>query len=148
MIKQKRVLAKELPNTFGLINTTLTDKEIVFLYNLTFAVEDMKRNKNTKGFSIKDKQIRKFLKDNNVSLDYKSKVCKHEGMNKILFSASDSTCFDFLRHIRNAFSHGLLIKEHNYILIKDFYQNKLTMYGKISRNLLFLLIDIMINTKK
>lgn len=55
---------------------------------------------------------------------------------------------NLLRHIRNAFAHGGLIKEKNVFVIEDKYQGKITAYGRINHKLLFLLIDKIVRSKK
>ena len=72
----------------------------------------------------------------------------HYDKNKIVFSAGSSVCYSLLKHIRNAFAHGGLIKEKNAFVIEDKYRGKITAYGRINHKLLFLLIDKIVSTKK
>ncbi len=59
----------------------------------------------------------------------------------------------FLRHIRNAFAHGQIeIKygksRQRYYVIKDYYNNKLTMVGYIRSDLLWEMIWLLFQTRK
>lgn len=135
-------------NTFSNTNTTLSDDEVKYLYKLLFYLADLERNKNTNGFYVKDKELSKFLKKENIELDYKKTPEVHYDKNKIIFVPRSSTCFFLLKHIRNAFAHGRLTKIKNQLEIVDTYNGKITAYGIFTPNVLFKLIDKIITLKK
>lgn len=134
-------------NIKSINKNTLSDKEICYFYKLLYKYEKEIKN-DSKGFDFK--KINKFLKSNLIDLDYKNPVVEHSKKNKIIFAQYKSVCVCFIRHIRNAFAHGLIIKNKNiYTIIDcDKKQKKLTMYGKINKELLPQLIEAMESTRK
>ena len=58
-----------------------------------------------------------------------------------MFSSHGSRCVDFIRHVRNAFVHGLVVKQGNTYELSDIYRKQLTMKGCIGVNLLKELIE-------
>ncbi len=99
---------------------TLSDKEVNYFYKLLFRYEKEIKN-NPKGFDFRKNS--KFLKSKSIKLDYRNPVVEHTEKNKIIFSQYKSVCACFIRHIRNAFAHGLIIKDKNTYTIID-YDNK------------------------
>ncbi len=123
---------------------TLADKEIIYFYKLLFRYEKV-ISKNPKGFRYY--KIENFLEKHSINLDYKNPVKEHFEKNKIIFKQRDSICVCFIRHVRNAFAHGLITKEKNIYTIIDYDKKKLTMYGRINKELLSELIKEMENTR-
>lgn len=134
--------------TFGAVNTTLNNQEIRYFYELLFYLSDLQKKRDTKGFNILNKELKRFLIDEGVKLDHKTVPNVHYDKNRIIFTGGGSVGYSLLRHIRNAFAHGGLIKEKNAFVIEDKYQGKITAYGRINHKLLFLLIDKIVSTKK
>ena len=127
-------------------NTNLSNKEISYFYEVLLKYEKL-ISKQPQGFKYKD--IKKFLKQHLIHLDYKNPIVKHSEKNKIIFTYHTSICACFIRHIRNAFAHGMIQKEKNFYIIIDYdkKQKKYTMYGKINKELLPKLIEAMEKTK-
>lgn len=138
---------KKMPDTFQ-VQTTLSTDETVYLYKLLFYLEGLMRNKDTKGFDIKHKDIKRLLREERIKLDWKNPVQPHGTRDKLVFANTSTVCYAFLKHIRNAFAHGTLTKEKNLFLIIDKYRGKYTMYGTINPKKLFQLIDVMIKARK
>ena len=61
------------PATFSVINTTLEDREIKYLYELLFYLSDLQKNGKVSGFDIRNKELKKFLKENGIIDELKSK---------------------------------------------------------------------------
>ena len=135
-------------STFGAVNTTLNNQEIKYLYELLFYLSDLQKTGKTSGFYIDNKELKKFLKEKSIALDYKTQPVMHYDKNRIIFTKGSSACYFLLKHIRNAFAHGGLTREKNVFVIEDKYQGKVTAYGRINHKLLFLLIDKIVRTKK
>ena len=125
---------------------TLADNEILYFYKLLFKYEKI-ISKDPKGFRYN--KIKKFLKTHSINLDYTSPVTEHTDKNKVVFTQYTSVCACFIRHIRNAFAHGLIRKERNVYTIIDYdkKRKKQTMYGRINKELLPKLIEEMENTR-
>ena len=134
--------------TFSAVNTTLSNQEIKYLYELLFYLSDLQKNGKINGFDIRNKNLKEFLKSACVKLDYTMPPAPHYDKNKIVFFAASSVCYSLLKHIRNAFAHGGLIKEKTAFVIEDKYRGMITAYGRINHKLLFLLIDKIVSTKK
>lgn len=126
----------------------LSEKEIFQLYDLLYLYES-KIKDDPKGYNWKTKEINQFKKENHIVFDMKSEVISYSKDNTILFSSNKSHCISFIRHIRNAFAHGLISKEsNNILLIQDRYRGKLTMYGRIESRLLFQFIELIKKQKQ
>lgn len=126
----------------------LSDKEVLYFYNLLFRYETQ-ICKDPKGYRYHKKEVEKFLRKHAIQLEYKTKnIQMHNEKNTIYFTYNTSICVDFIRHVRNAFAHGLLSKEKNNYIIQDLYKRKYTAYGRISQKLLPELISVLENTKK
>lgn len=126
-------------------NNTLSDQEMARFSKLLFLYERELRNNRT-GFNLN--KIKKFLHEKSIALIYNGNVVEQTKKNTIAFSSSISVCFDFIRHVRNAFAHAQIIKEKNsYILIDIKNGKELTMHGSINKELLPKLIDEMLNTR-
>lgn len=125
----------------------LSDKEILYFYDLLFRVENQIKNGDTKNYRIDRKEVTSFRKKEQIDLNYKEKPHEHCQKNLIIFKTNKSTCFDLLKHIRNAFAHGNIFHSKNMYIIKDYYKKEITMYGYISQNLLPKLIQVIESTK-
>ena len=137
-----------IPATFDNINTSLNDSEVKYLYKLLFYLSDIERSGESKGFDVRNKQLNQFLKSECIKLDYKNTPIKHYDKNSIIFKKGDSVCLSLLKHIRNAFAHGRLIKIKNQYEIVDIYKEKMTAYGLFSSSVLFNLVDKIIECRK
>lgn len=125
----------------------LSDKEVLYFYNLLFRYET-KISKAPKGYNYHRKEVGKFFRKNAIKLEYRTKKIQvHNEKNTIYFTSHTSICVDFIRHVRNAFAHGLLSKEKNIYIIQDLDKGKYTTYGRIGQNLLVELISVLENTK-
>lgn len=127
----------------------LSNKEILCFYDLLYRFEhSIKRNPT--GYKINRTEVNAFIKKNSIVLDTKSKVVVHFDKNRILYSCSNKKqVYEFIRHIRNSFAHGLISKIENYFIIQDINpKGVVNMYGIIDSNLLFPLIGVLENTKK
>lgn len=126
----------------------LTDKELLFFSKLMLRYETEIKS-NPKGYDIKSKELTRFLRANGITLDYKNKPELYRGeKNTVVFRSHGSRCVDFLRHVRNAFAHGLVVKQKNWYEFSDFYRKQLTMKGCIGVNLLKELIEKIEATRK
>lgn len=131
------------------MNDKLSDKEILYFYDILHFVENKIKKGEHKGYKIDDKKIKNFYISKHVKLDYKDKPYEHWNKNMIIFkTGSDSACPAFFKHIRNAFAHGNIYKNKNMYIVKDVYRKEITMYGYIGQNLLKELIEVMKSTKK
>ena len=131
------------------MNEKLSDKEILYFYDILHLVENKIKKGEHKGYKIDDKRVLQFRKSQQVKLDYKNKPYEHWDKNFIIFkTGSDSTCPAFFKHIRNAFAHGNIYKNKNMYIIKDIYRKEITMYGYIGQNLLKELIEVIKSTRK
>ncbi len=126
---------------------TLDTKEIIYFYEFLFRFEQSIRKEPT-GYKINAKEVNKFKKTHNITLDDKCKVIEHCDKNKFIFKGNGAACFHFLKHIRNAFAHGQITKEKNYYIIEDKYKGKYTMYGRINKELFPELMEVLENTRK
>lgn len=127
----------------------LSDKEVLYFYDILHLVENKIKKGEHNGYKINDKSVRVFCESKHVKLDYKNKPYEHWTKNLIIFkTGSDSTCPAFFKHIRNAFAHGNIFKNKNMYIIKDVYGKEITMYGYIGQNLLKELIEVIKSTKK
>lgn len=131
------------------MNDKLSDKEILYFYDILHWVENKIKKGEHKGYKIDDKRVLQFRKSKQVKLDYKNKPYEHWDRNLIIFkTGNDSTCPAFFKHIRNAFAHGNIYKDKNMYIIKDIYRKEVTMYGYISQNLFKELIEIIKSTRR
>lgn len=137
----------------------LTPDEILQFHKVIHISEkDLKENQG--GFKMGEGRVKKIKADNQLILKKvknSSGVVKHEEMNSFLFTRNrDSQGASFIAHIRNAYSHSNISVDGDYFLIedyKDIYKKgkkvgeELTAYGRIHRNLLFPLIDCMMEDR-
>ena len=127
----------------------LSDNEILYFSKIMLRYEGEIKT-NPKGYNINDKELKKFIRNNNIRLEYKMKCTQYkEEKNTIFFSkCDDSVCVSFMRHIRNAFAHNNIVKERNSYILTDKWHKNLTMNGRIGTNLLKDLIAKMEETRK
>ena len=126
----------------------LSDKELLFFTKLMLSYET-EIKPNPTGFDIKNKELTRFLRARGITLDYKKKPDLYQGeKNTVVFSSSGSRCVDFIRHVRNAFAHGLIVKQGNTYELTDISRKRLTMKGRIGVNLLRELIEKIEETRK
>lgn len=59
----------------------------------------------------------------------KIKVMTGQGKQTLFFTKQKSQIIDFCRHLRNSFSHGLMKKENNKIIIPDISRGNYTSKG-------------------
>ena len=119
----------------------LSDRELLFFTKLMLRYET-EIKPNPKGYDIKNKELTRFLRAKGITLDYKKKPELYQGeKNAVVFSSSGSRCVDFIRHVRNAFAHGLIVKQGNTYELTDIYRKQFTMRGRIGVNLLRELIE-------
>lgn len=131
------------------MNDKLSDKEILYFYDILHFVENKIKKGEHKGYRIGDKGVKRFCKSNQLKLDYENKPYEHCNRNFIIFkTGNDSTCPAFFKHIRNAFAHGNIYKNKNLYILKDVYSKEITMYGYIGQNLFKELIEVIKSTKK
>lgn len=133
-----------------------TPEEILKFYNVVqFNEKELKENQG--GFKMNEGRVKKFKDENHILLQKVKKdsdVIKHEEMNKFLFTRNrNSQGASFIAHIRNAYSHSNISVDGDYFLIEDYKAEKkkgriLTAYGRIHRNLLFPLIDCMMEDRE
>lgn len=133
-----------------------TPEEILKFYNVVqFNEKELKENQG--GFKMNEGRVKKFKDDNHILLQKVKKdsdVIKHKEMNKFLFTRNrNSQGASFIAHVRNAYSHSNISIEGDYFLIEDYKMEKkkgkiLTAYGRIHRNLLFPLIDCMMEDRR
>ncbi|MBQ3130838.1 MAG: hypothetical protein IJC23_08200 [Bacteroidaceae bacterium] len=138
----------KIPTTFNAVKIPMGNQEIIYLYELLYYLSDLQIKKEIGGFDIRNKQLQSFLRKEGIKLDYKTKPVVHYEKNYIKFSVGKTVCYSLLKHIRNAYAHGLLAKEKNEFVFMDKYQGKITAYGRIYHKLLFALIDIIVKSKK
>lgn len=134
----------------------LTPEEILKFYNVVqFNEKELKENQS--GFKMNEGRVKKFKDDNHILLQKVKKdsdVIKHEEMNKFLFTRNrNSQGASFIAHVRNAYSHSNISIDGDYFLIEDYKTEKkkgkiMTAYGRIHRNLLFPLIDCMMEDRE
>lgn len=126
----------------------LSDRELLFFTKLMLRYETEIKS-NPKGYDIKSKELTRFLRAKGITLDYKKRPELYRGeKNTVVFSSHGSRCVDFIRHVRNAFAHGLVVKQKNWYELSDFYRKQLTMKGCIGVNLLKELIEKIEATRK
>ena len=119
----------------------LSDRELLFFTKLMLRYET-EIKPNPKGYGITNKELTRFLRSEGITLDYKKKPELYQGeKNTVVFSSSGSRCVDFIRHVRNAFAHGLIVKQGNTYELTDISRKRLTMRGRIGVNLLRELIE-------
>lgn len=134
--------------TFQNLQLPVCDQSAVFLYKLLLYCENVKRSNDFTGFDIRKKEIRNFLEQKKITLNYNEKPHQHYDKNTIIFNISHSVGWDLLRHLRNAVAHGSLTKSKNVLQLSDKNNGKLTMYGNLSDNLLLPLIDVIVSNRK
>ena len=124
----------------------LSDEEIKYFAKLMLRYES-KIKKDPKGYNFR--KLTKFLRKNNITLDYKTKPTDYNGneKNTIIFSSKGSKCVNFIRHIRNAFAHNNITKVKNTYQLYDEDKKIPTMKGSIGTNLLKKLIAEIENMK-
>lgn len=126
----------------------LSDRELLFFTKLMLRYETEIKS-NPKGYDIKSKELTRFLRAKGITLDYKKRPELYRGeKNTVVFSSHGSRCVDFIRHVRNAFAHGLVVKQGNTYELSDIYRKQLTMKGSIGMNLLKELITKIEATRK
>lgn len=126
----------------------LSDRELLFFTKLMLRYET-EIKPNSKGYGITNKELTRFLRSEGITLDYKKKPELYQGeKNTVVFSSSGSRCVDFIYHIRNAFAHGLIVKQGNTYELTDISRKRLTMKGRIGVNLLRELIEKIEETRK
>lgn len=126
----------------------LSDRELLFFTKLMLRYET-EIKPNSKGYGITNKELTRFLRSEGITLDYKKKPELYQGeKNTVVFSSSGSRCVDFIYHIRNAFAHGLIVKQGNTYELTDISRKRLTMKGRIGVNLLRELIEKIEATRK
>ena len=126
----------------------LSDRELLFFTKLMLRYET-EIKPNSKGYGITNKELTRFLRSEGITLDYRKKPELYQGeKNTVVFSSSGSRCVDFIRHVRNAFAHGLIVKQGNTYELTDIYRKHLTMRGRIGVNLLRELIEKIEATRK
>ena len=126
----------------------LSDRELLFFTKLMLRYET-EIKPNPKGYGITNKELTRFLRSEGITRDYKKKPEFYQGeKNTVVFSSNGSRCVDFIYHIRNAFAHGLIVKQGNTYELTDIYRKHLTMRGRIGVNLLRELIEKIEETRK
>lgn len=99
--------------------------------------------------ALRTRNLLGFFVRRGITLDYKKKPELYQGeKNTVVFSSSGSRCVDFIRHVRNAFAHGLIVKQGNTYELTDISRKRLTMRGRIGVNLLRELIEKIEATRK
>lgn len=99
--------------------------------------------------ALRTRNLLGFFVRRGITLDYKKKPELYQGeKNTVVFSSSGSRCVDFIRHVRNAFAHGMILKQGNTYELIDIYRKHLTMRGRIGVNLLRELIEKIEETRK
>lgn len=140
----------------GINKLALTQDEILRFHQV-IEISEKELKSNPGGFIMNKGRIKKFKTDNNIKLKKVEEVIKHEENNKFLFTQNRSSQgASFIAHIRNAYVHHNISIAGNYFLLEDYkkiYKNKkitgtvLTAYGRIRRDLLFPLIDCMLEDR-
>ena len=129
----------------------LQNKHIVAFYE--FLCEYEKNIKNEYGsFDFKNQQFQRFCTTNKI--DPKNK--KSSLPNKFWFTSRqdpktkvNDVAHHLLRHIRNAFAHGLVRRKGKYIILEDYNRNgNQSMCGKIHESLIWQFIETLKQTKK
>ena len=136
-----------LPDCFSKVNSPFNKNETEFMYKLTLYVERLLSSKKTKGFDIH--KINTWKKENGVILTHNKKhVGKPQNDNEIIYKKNASSCgFSLLRHLRNAFAHGIFERKGDKFIFKDMYRGSINMYGIMKRSLFFELINEIIKTR-
>lgn len=99
-------------------------------------------------FNFEDEEFQSFIKDNGITLDYKSPIPRHAKENTIVYKKNKSSAVgDLARHIRNAHSHSRIRRRGDYFIMMDIAPKRkdrpkeVTMRGKIHVNLIQALLD-------
>ena len=56
--------------TFSAVNTTLSNQEIKYLYELLFYLSDLQKNGKISGFDIRNKNLKEFLLKSATIIQY------------------------------------------------------------------------------
>lgn len=132
-----------------------TEEILQFYKVIEISEKELKENQG--GFKMDEGRVKKF-KDNNQIVLKKVKtpsdIIKHEDLNRFLFTCNrKSQGASFIAHVRNAYSHSNISIDGDYFLIEDYKIAKkvgkvMTAYGRIRRDLLFPLIDCMMEDRE
>lgn len=133
----------------------LTPHEILQFHKVV-QISEIDLKKEQGGFKMDGGRIKEFKEENRLILQKvktASEVVRHIDTNKFLFTRNrNSQGASFIAHIRNAYSHSNISIDGDYFLIEDYKAEKkagkiLTAYGRIHRNLLFPLIECMMEDR-
>ena len=124
---------------------SLNKEEIFFFYNLVFKYE----HESHAGYQD-DKVVEEIGSEVVFDYNHRNGECITKEMDNVLkFTLyHNNLCWAILYHIRNSFAHGNLqsVDNDTFFLIKDFsdksVRKKCNMLGKIEKNKLYRLIDI------
>ena len=106
------------------------------------------KEKDGKKFKFDDPEFQSFLINNGITLNSKSIIVPNiKKTNIIYYDVKKSKVRDLARHIRNAYAHSLITKKQDKFYLKDTYDHKLTMNGKISINSMKGLLEAIRNNK-
>lgn len=131
----------------------LSKDDIVKFYNFVCFYE-LEIKQNYGKYDFQNTYFQKFCADNQIApKNRKSKLPYKFGFEAR--QRKDTKVNDYahhlLRHIRNAFAHGLITKSGKIYFFKDFAKsdkNTITMDGNIRCDLFWSFLDMLINTKK
>ena len=129
---------------------SLSKNDILKFYDFLYLFETQIKVCKT-GYNINNSNLNSFLKKHSITLQVnEGTIVRYTDKNKIVFNkrSNESQCFSVFKHIRNAFAHGLIRKVKKLYILEDKDKKGLTMYGRVSANLLFSLISVLEKTKK
>lgn len=138
----------------GIDKATFKNEEILFFFNLVYYVEKEIKQRNSKGFNIQDKKLKKFCsihnivitKMNSTAIDREKENLK---INHIYFTNNkDNQIASILVHLRNAICHIQIEDKNKYFAFKDTYNKSPTMMALLEKKIFVEFIEAMKATRK
>lgn len=100
-----------------------------------------------KDYTIKDKDIKQFLKKHKIKLLKRGDNIPQTGY-YLQFPLLRLSCVSIIRGIRNSFAHGQVFRDGRDLVFENIYKGSLTLRGRIRRDLIKGLFDVIKNSKK